>query len=113
MDVRSSGSAQHHRWVQCLVRRSGSFFPPHICCLVFISPFPCMATAELTTAGRVLAGLMAANLAGFVLGLDGLSAFLSELLQDPRFLAATFVVFFCAAQCMFWLRQRRSGSQGS
>lgn len=59
----------------------------------------CAAAAALN-----IAALMAANLAGFVLGLDGLGAFLAGLASDPGFVAAALAVFFCAAQLMYALR---------
>ena len=44
------------------------------------------------------AGLMAANLVGFVVGLDGLKPLLADMAARPAFVAATFAVFFSAAQ---------------
>ena len=49
---------------------------------------------------------MAANLAGYVVGLEGVRELASQLLQQPALLAATYLVFFCAVQLMFWLRRR-------
>lgn len=51
------------------------------------------------------AGLMAANLAGFVVGRAGLPPLLSELLARPAFVAASLFVFFAAAHLMFALRE--------
>ena len=42
--------------------------------------------------------LMAANLLGFVTGLDGLPDFLRALVQDKTFLCAVVITFFSAAQ---------------
>lgn len=47
---------------------------------------------------------MAANLAGFVVGPDGLRELGAQLLAAPAFVAATLGVFFCAAQLMFAIR---------
>jgi hypothetical protein len=44
------------------------------------------------------AGLMAANLVGFVVGLDGLKPLLADMATRPAFAVATFAVFFSAAQ---------------
>ena len=44
------------------------------------------------------AGLMAANLAGFVVGAAGLKPLLADMLSRPAFVAATLTVFFSAAQ---------------
>ena len=41
---------------------------------------------------------MAANLVGFVVGMDGLMPLLADMASQPSFLAATFLVFFSAAQ---------------
>lgn len=41
---------------------------------------------------------MAANLAGFVVGAAGLKPLLADMLAQPTFVAATFAVFFSAAQ---------------
>lgn len=46
--------------------------------------------------------LMAANLLGFVTGLDGLPDFLRALVQDKSFLCAVAVAFFSAAQVIFF-----------
>lgn len=63
----------------------------------------CAAAAAIN-----IAGLLAANSAGFVLGLSGLHAFIVELAGDPMFIVAAMSVFFSAAQLMFWLRERES-----
>ena len=52
-------------------------------------------------ASHACAGLMAANLAGFVVGAAGLKPLLADMLARPAFVAATFTVFFSAAQV--WL----------
>ena len=44
------------------------------------------------------AGLMAANLVGFVVGIDGLKPLLADMAARPAFAAATLAVFFSAAQ---------------
>lgn len=51
--------------------------------------------------------LMSANLAGFVVGLDGLQGLLSEMLASPRFVATTFITFWSAANLQLWLREKK------
>ena len=51
-----------------------------------------------------IACLMAANLAGFVLGAGGLVDFLLELSTEPMYLAKILVTFFSAANLMFMLQ---------
>ena len=41
---------------------------------------------------------MAANLAGFVVGAEGLKPLLADIASRPAFMAVTFAVFFSAAQ---------------
>jgi D-alanyl-lipoteichoic acid acyltransferase DltB (MBOAT superfamily) len=48
--------------------------------------------------------LIAANMVGFVLGLDGVLPFLQQVLGQPRFLPLVLVACFCGAQLMFGLR---------
>jgi len=63
----------------------------------------CAAAAALN-----IAGLMAANLAGFVVGPAGLGPLLRELMARPAFVAAALFVFFAAAHLMFGLREREA-----
>ncbi len=46
--------------------------------------------------------------AGFVLGVDGLSNFLREIIAAPGFVAAALLTFFCAAHLMFGVREREA-----
>jgi len=52
--------------------------------------------------------LMAANLAGFVLGVDGLRFFLHSLLTEEGipFLVGSFATFYVASQFAYWFRNR-------
>jgi D-alanyl-lipoteichoic acid acyltransferase DltB (MBOAT superfamily) len=53
-----------------------------------------------------IAALMSANLAGFVVGLDGLvEVFIKGMLTDGQFVAAALLVFYSAAHIMFYLRE--------
>ncbi|KAK9819787.1 hypothetical protein WJX72_002349 [[Myrmecia] bisecta] len=54
--------------------------------------------------------LMAINLVGFVLGMDGVRPFARQLFSQPRFAAAMFAVFFSAAQLMFHWRSLEASS---
>lgn len=62
----------------------------------------CAAAAALN-----IAALMAANLAGFVVGLDGLAGLLAEILANWRFVSAVSLTFWSAANVMFWIRERK------
>jgi hypothetical protein len=55
-----------------------------------------------------IAGLMAANLAGFVVGPAGLIPLLRELLAQPLFVCTALFVFYAAAHLMFALRERET-----
>ncbi|KAL4433575.1 hypothetical protein ABPG75_000016 [Micractinium tetrahymenae] len=59
-----------------------------------------------------IAVLMAANLAGFVVGLEGLQGLLSEMLASPRFVAVTFLTFWSAANLQFWIREQEGSLCG-
>ena len=48
-----------------------------------------------------ITALMAANMAGFVVGLDGLVPLLHELLSSPLLVVTSLVSFYCAARLMF------------
>ena len=48
-----------------------------------------------------ITALMAANMAGFVVGLDGLMPLLHELLSSPVLVLTSLVSFYCAARLMF------------
>lgn len=48
--------------------------------------------------------LIAANMVGFVLGLDGIQPFLQQVLGQPRFLPLVLLACFCGAQLMLALR---------
>jgi len=51
-----------------------------------------------------IGALMSANMAGFVVGVDGLTPLLREMLQSPLLLAVSFSSFYCAARLMFAYR---------
>jgi hypothetical protein len=55
-----------------------------------------------------IAGLMAANLAGFVVGPAGLVPLLRELLAQPMFVCTALFVFYAAAHLMFALREHEA-----
>ena len=57
-----------------------------------------------------IAGLMAANLAGFVVGPAGLVPLLRELLAKPLFVCTALFVFYAAAHLMFALREREAAT---
>ena len=57
-----------------------------------------------------IAGLMAANLAGFVVGPAGLVPLLRELLARPMFVGTALFVFYAAAHLMFALREREAAT---
>ena len=57
-----------------------------------------------------IAGLMAANLAGFVVGPAGLVPLLRELLTRPMFVGTALFVFYAAAHLMFALREREAAT---
>ena len=63
--------------------------------------------ARAAAAALNITALMAANLVGFVLGLDGVQHFLSQIfsLADRGFAAAVLLSFFAAAHVMFELRE--------
>ena len=65
----------------------------------------CAAAAALN-----IAGLMAANLAGFVVGPQGFVPLLKDILSRPVFAAMTLLVFFAAAHLMFGLRDWEAAS---
>lgn len=46
----------------------------------------------------LFAGLMAANLVGFVVGVDGLKPLLADIVSQPVFIVTSFSVFYSAAQ---------------
>lgn len=48
--------------------------------------------------------LIAANMVGFVLGLDGIKPFLQQVLGQPQFLPVVLLACFCGVQLMFALR---------
>ncbi|OPL10233.1 MAG: hypothetical protein AVO34_11670 [Firmicutes bacterium ML8_F2] len=52
------------------------------------------------------AGLMAANMIGFVVGVDGMSDLFAQLLKSPRYLLGVLVSFYCAMHLNFWWRNR-------
>ena len=60
--------------------------------------------AALAATLNILA-LMGANLAGFVLGVEGVAGFARSLLRDGRLLGCVLGVLFSAAQLMFALRE--------
>jgi hypothetical protein len=64
------------------------------------------AAALLATA-NILA-LMCANLAGFVVGVEGLPDLITQVLGHPRMAAGTVLALFSAVQLMFALRQREA-----
>ncbi|EFJ52688.1 hypothetical protein VOLCADRAFT_85921 [Volvox carteri f. nagariensis] len=49
--------------------------------------------------------LMAANLVGFVVGVDGIRPLIRQVLGQPSFLAVVLLALFAAAQVMFWRRE--------
>lgn len=53
-----------------------------------------------------IAVLMAANMVGFVVGVDGMTQLFKEMLRDPAYLMTALACFFCAAQIMFAYRER-------
>lgn len=55
--------------------------------------------------------LIAANMVGFVLGLDGIKPFLLQVLGQPRFLPLVLLALFSGAQLMFALRDYESGQK--
>jgi hypothetical protein len=57
-----------------------------------------------------IAGLMAANLAGFVVGPAGLVPLLRELVAQPMFVCTALFVFYSAAHLMFALREREAAT---
>lgn len=67
----------------------------------------CAAGAALN-----ISALMLANLAGFVVGLDGVSQLLGQFLAEPLFVATAFGVFFCAAHVMFAIEEARECGGG-
>ena len=55
------------------------------------------------------AGLMAANMVGFVVGADGMSDLFRQLFASPQYLVAVLVSFYCAMHLNFaWRRQQHS-----
>lgn len=55
-----------------------------------------------------IAALMAANLTGFVVGLDGLGKLMQGLMGSPLYVGAALTCFYCAAQVMFVIRERET-----
>jgi D-alanyl-lipoteichoic acid acyltransferase DltB (MBOAT superfamily) len=53
-----------------------------------------------------ISSLMIGNMVGFVVGLDGMDAFLRQLFASPVLITASLVSFFCAAKLMFVLEPR-------
>lgn len=51
-----------------------------------------------------IAALLIANLTGFVIGMEGLKTFLSEIASDRAFICSALFVFYSAAQLMFAIR---------
>lgn len=66
--------------------------------------------AAAALAALNICALMAVNLVGFVLGGKGLRLLAAQLLRQPGYLPVTFGVFYCAAQVMFWIRQREAAA---
>ncbi len=52
------------------------------------------------------AGLMAANMVGFVVGVDGMSDLFKQLLESPNYLLGVLVSFYCAMHLNFRWRER-------
>ncbi|KAG7668807.1 hypothetical protein KSW81_003826 [Nannochloris sp. 'desiccata'] len=52
------------------------------------------------------AGLMAANMIGFVVGVDGMSDLFTQLMESPRYLLGVLVSFYCAMHLNFRWRDR-------
>lgn len=48
--------------------------------------------------------LMAGNMVGFVVGMDGVAPLVASIVAEPRFVAVVLATLFCAAQLMFALR---------
>jgi hypothetical protein len=63
--------------------------------------------AALLATANIL-GLMCANLAGFVVGVEGLPDLITQVLGHPRMAAGTVLALFSAVQLMFALRQREA-----
>ena len=57
-------------------------------------------------AGVNCAGLMAANMVGFVVGPDGISDLMKQLFESPRYVVAVLVSFYCAMHLNFAWRER-------
>lgn len=55
--------------------------------------------------------LMAANMVGFIFGLDGIKPFLGQILGQPSFLPVVLLALFCGAQLMFALRDHDAAKQ--
>ncbi|GIL45301.1 hypothetical protein Vafri_2572 [Volvox africanus] len=67
----------------------------------------------LAAAANILM-LMAANLVGFVVGLDGIVPLAQQvLLKQPGFLAVVFLALFAAVQLMFWKREWEASAAGA
>ncbi len=56
--------------------------------------------AKSLAATVTISSLMVGNMVGFVVGLDGMGAFLTQLLGSPKLVAASLVSFFSAASLM-------------
>jgi D-alanyl-lipoteichoic acid acyltransferase DltB (MBOAT superfamily) len=55
------------------------------------------------------AGLMAANMVGFVVGVDGMSDLFRQLLESPNYLLGVLLSFYCAMHLNFhWREKERS-----
>lgn len=54
------------------------------------------------------AGLMAANMVGFVVGPDGMSDLFRQLFDSPKYVAAVLVSFYCAMHLNFAWREREA-----
>ena len=50
--------------------------------------------------------LMAGNMVGFVVGLDGVTPLLEKVFADPMFIAGVLGTLFAAAQLMFAIRRK-------
>lgn len=94
-------------WLSCLL------FAPELG-VKWLAKQPCMARfrergiwRHICAAGAALniSGLMAVNLAGFVVGPAGFPQLLQDMKSQPSFVLTAAVVFYCAAHLMFWLRE--------
>ena len=53
------------------------------------------------------AGLMAANMVGFVVGVDGMSDLFRQLLESPNYLLGVLISFYCAMHLNFRWRGKK------